>query len=127
MLKSFLRVFIGHLYSVETCLFTSLAHLLIGRFDFYWCLVFVRLLYILGISLLCDGQLPNLAFHSVGFSFAQLIVTFPLPVICNFIQSPLSVIVAISFAIRFPQKGFAFACILTFSHQRFGISAFITL
>ena len=81
--------------SLEKCLFSSLAHFLIGFFDFL-VLSCMSCLYILKINSLSVASLAIIFSHSEGYLFTLLIVSFIVQKLLSLIRSHLFIFVFIS-------------------------------
>ena len=81
--------------SLEKCLFSSLAHFLIGSFIFLE-LSFMRCLYILEINSLSVASFAIIFSHSEGCLFTLVIVSFVVQKLLSLIRSHLFIFAFIS-------------------------------
>ena len=83
------------LSSLEKCLFSSLAHFLIGSFIFL-VLSYIRCLHIFEINYLSVASFAIILSHSEGCLFTLLIVSFVVQKLLSLIRSHLFIFVFIS-------------------------------
>ena len=82
--------------SLEKCLFSSLAHFLIGSFIFLVLSYMMSCLYIFEISCLSVASFAIIFFHSEGCLFTLLIVSFVVQRLLSLIRSHLFIFAFIS-------------------------------
>ena len=90
--------------SLEKCLFSSLAHFLIGSFIFL-VLSYMSCLYIFEINSLSVASFAIISFHSEGSLFTLLIISFIVQKLLSLIRSHLFIFAFISITLEMGHRG----------------------